>query len=87
MKYSHINLSLMTYTFKCDNKKCEKIIISILSKLVHSNVGYDGTKYYGRCKYCNSGRLKLVKNIDLCGVLVEQKILYKKERKEQNNND
>ena len=80
MKYSQINLSLMTYTFKCDNKKCEKIIISILSK-------YDGTKYYGRCKYCNSGRLKLVKNIDLFGVLTEQKILYKKERKEQNNND
>jgi len=80
MKYSHINLSLMTYTFKCDNKKCEKIIISILSK-------YDGSEYYGRCKYCNSGRLKLVKNIDLLGVLTEQKILYKKERKEQNNND
>lgn len=82
MKYSHINLSLMTYTFKCDNKKCEKIIISILSKLVPAE-----TKYYGRCKYCNSGRLKLVKNIDLLGVLTEQKILYKKERKEQNNND
>ena len=80
MKYSQINLSLMTYTFKCDNKKCEKIIISILSK-------YDGSEYYGRCKYCNSGRLKLVKNIDLFGVLTEQKILYKKERKEQNNND
>jgi len=80
MKYSQINLSLMTYTFKCDNKKCEKIIISILSK-------YDGSEYYGRCKYCNSGRLKLVKNIDLLGVLTEQKILYKKERKEQNNND
>ncbi len=80
MKYSQINLSLMTYTFKCDNKKCEKTIISILSK-------YDGSEYYGRCKYCNSGRLKLVKNIDLFGVLTEQKILYKKERKEQNNND
>ena len=84
MKYSHINLSLMTYTFKCDNKKCEKIIISILSKLVPA-----GTKYYGRCKYCNSGRLKLVKNIDLCGVLIEQKIIQKKERKDkaQESND
>tara|TARA_B100002003_G_C14060693_1_gene510624 strand:+ start:114 stop:365 length:252 start_codon:yes stop_codon:yes gene_type:complete len=82
MKYSHINLSLMTYTFKCDNKKCEKIIISILSKL-------DGPEYYGRCKYCNSGRLKLVKNIDLCGVLIEQKIIQKKERKDkaQESND
>mgnify|MGYP001214965961 FL=1 len=83
MKYSHINLSLMTYTFKCDNKKCEKIIISILSK-------HDGPEYYGRCKYCNSGRLKLVKNIDLCGVLIEQKIIQKKERKnkaQENNND
>jgi hypothetical protein len=84
MKYSHINLSLMTYTFKCDNKKCEKTIISILSKLVSAAAE---TRYYGRCKYCNSGRLKLVKNIDLFGVLTEQKILYKKERKEQNNND
>ena len=82
MKYSHINLSLMTYTFKCDNKKCEKIIISILSKLVPAE-----TKYYGRCKYCNSGRLKLVKNIDLLGVLTEQKILYKKERGEQESNN
>lgn len=80
MKYSHINLSLMTYTFKCDNKKCEKTIISILSK-------YDGTKYYGRCKYCNSGRLKLVKNIDLLGVLTEQKIIQKKERGEQESNN
>ena len=80
MKYSQINLSLMTYTFKCDNKKCEKIIISILSK-------HDGSEYYGRCKYCNSGRLKLVKNIDLLGVLTEQKILYKKERREQENNN
>lgn len=82
MKYSHINLSLMTYTFKCDNKKCEKIIISILSK-------HDGSEYYGRCKYCNSGRLKLVKNIDLCGVLIEQKIIQKKERKDkaQESND
>jgi len=82
MKYSHINLSLMTYTFKCDNKKCEKIIISILSKLVPAE-----TKYYGRCKYCNSGRLKLVKNIDLLGVLTEQKIIQKKERGEQESNN
>ncbi len=80
MKYSHINLSLMTYTFKCDNKKCEKIIISILSK-------HDGSEYCGRCKYCNSGRLKLVKNIDLLGVLTEQKIIQKKERGEQESNN
>ena len=70
--YGQLKLSVMTYTFRCDNKKCEKTIISILSK-------YDGSEYYGRCEYCKSGRLKWIENINLFEVLREHKIIHKKE--------
>ena len=67
--YGTVQLSSMTYTFKCDNKKCGKSIICLMSK-------YDGNEYFGRCNYCQSGRLKWIKNINLQGVLQEHKILY-----------
>ena len=73
MKFGSLKLSAMTYTFKCDNKKCEKTIICILSK-------YNDDDYFGRCNYCNSGRLKWIKNIDLLGVLEEHKIIHKNRR-------
>ena len=73
MKYGSLKLSSMTYTFKCDNEKCKKTLICILSK-------YDDNEYFGRCNYCHSGRLKWIKNIDLMGVLEEQKIIYKNRR-------
>ena len=41
MKFGNLKLSAMTYTFKCDNKKCEKTIICILSK-------YNDDDYFGR---------------------------------------
>ena len=68
-KYGSLKLSAMTYTFKCDNEKCKKSIICLMSK-------YDGQEYFGRCEYCKSGRLKWIQNIDLCGVLKEHKIIY-----------
>ena len=76
MKYGSLTLSSMTYTFKCDNEKCKKTLICILSK-------YDKNEYFGRCEYCKSGRLKWIKNIDLFGVLAEKKIITKlnKEKK------
>ena len=70
MKYGQLTLSSMTYTFKCDNEKCKKTLICILSK-------YDDD-YFGRCNYCQSGRLKWIKNICLTGVLKEQNIIYNK---------
>ena len=73
MKFGNLKLSAMTYTFKCDNIKCEKSIICIMSK-------YNEDDYFGRCNYCHSGRLKWIKNIDLMGVLEEQKIIYKNKR-------
>ena len=73
MKFGSLKLSAMTYTFKCDNKKCEKTIICILSK-------YNDDDYFGRCNYCQSGRLKWIKNIDLLGVLEEHKIIHKNRR-------
>ena len=72
-KYGSLKLSAMTYTFKCDNEKCKKSIICLMSK-------YDGQEYFGRCEYCNSGRLKWVKNIDLCGMLKERKIIYSRNK-------
>ncbi len=69
MKYGKTNLSAMVYTFKCDNKKCEKSIICILSK-------YNKDEYFGRCNYCHSGRLKWIKNINLQGVLRDWKIIH-----------
>ena len=70
MKFGSLKLSAMTYTFKCDNKKCKKTIVCILSK-------YDNDDYFGRCNYCNSGRLKWIKNIDLKNVLENFNIIHK----------
>ena len=67
--YGTVQLSSMTYTFKCDNEKCKKTIICLLSK-------YNDEDYFGRCNYCHSGRLKWIKNINLQEVLKEHKILY-----------
>ena len=69
LKYGSLKLSQMTYTFRCDNKKCNKSIICLLSK-------YNGDEYFGRCNYCQSGRLKWIQNINLQEVLKEHKILY-----------
>ncbi len=71
LKYGNMKLSQMTYTFECDNKKCKKRIICLMSK-------YDKQEYFGRCSYCHSGRLKWIKNIDLMGVLHDANIIYKK---------
>ena len=71
MKFGNLKLSAMTYTFKCDNEKCKKRIICLLSK-------YDDSEYFGKCSYCKSGRMKWIKNIDLFGVLRESKIIYNK---------
>ena len=73
MKFGNLKLSAMTYTFKCDNEKCKKTLICIMSK-------YDDSEYFGRCNYCQSGRLKWIKNIDLLGVLEEHKIIHKNRR-------
>ena len=78
MKYGQVTLSAMTYTFKCDNKKCEKSIICILSK-------YNEDDYFGRCNYCHSGRLKWIKNINLQEVLREHKIIHNKRRIEDDS--
>ena len=67
-KFAQAKLTAMTYTFKCDNEKCKKILISIMTK-------YDGSKYFGRCEYCKSGRLEWIKNIDLLGTLRDEKII------------
>ena len=73
-KYGNVKLSSMTYTFRCDNKKCKKSIICLLSK-------YNQDEYFGRCEYCKSGRMKWIQNIDLLGVLKHHNILYKKGNK------
>ena len=73
MKFGKTNLSAMVYTFKCDNKKCEKTLICIMSK-------YNDSEYFGRCNYCQSGRLKWIKNIDLMSVLEEKNMIHKKRR-------
>ena len=70
-KFGQMKLSAMTYTFECDNKKCKKRIICLMSK-------YDGNDYFGRCNYCQSGRLKWIKNICLKGILKDHNIIYKK---------
>ena len=54
---SSLKLSAMTYTFRCDNKKCNKSIVCLMSK-------YHESESFARCKYCKSGRLKLIQNID-----------------------
>ena len=66
-----MKLSTMTYTFKCDNGKCGKSIICLLSK-------YDDSEYFGKCNYCGTGRLKWIENIDLMGVLKEHMIIQPK---------
>ena len=73
MKYGTVKLSAMTYTFRCDNEKCKKTLICILTK-------YDNNDYFGRCEYCHSGRLKWIKNINLFGILKENKIIHKLKR-------
>ena len=73
-KYGNVKLSSMTYTFKCDNEKCKKSIICLMSK-------YDNSEYFGNCNYCSTGRLKWIKNIDLLGVLKHHNIVYKKSNK------
>ena len=73
MKFGNLKLSAMTYTFKCDNEKCKKTLICIMSK-------YNDSEYFGRCNYCQSGRLKWIKNIDLLGVLEEKNMIHKKRR-------
>ena len=70
-KYGSIKLSSMTYTFECDNKQCKKRIICLLSK-------YNEDEYFGRCNYCQSGRLKWIQNIDLKGILNDANIIYRK---------
>ena len=72
-EFAKAKLTAMTYTFKCDNEKCKKTLICIMSK-------YNDSEYFGRCNYCQSGRLKWIKNIDLLGVLEEQKIIHKNKR-------
>ena len=54
---SSLKLSAMTYTSRCDNKKCNKSIVCLMSK-------YDESEYFARCEYCKSGRLKWIQNID-----------------------
>ena len=70
-KYGSLKLSAMTYTFKCDNEKCKKSIICLLSK-------YDSSEYFGKCNYCGEGRLKWIENINLQSVLREHKIIQTK---------
>ena len=70
-KYGRMKLSSMTYTFKCDNEKCKKSIICLLSK-------YDDSEYFGKCNYCGEGRLKWIENINLQSVLREHNIIQTK---------
>ena len=70
-KYGRMKLSSMTYTFKCDNEKCKKSIICLLSK-------YDEQEYFGKCNYCGEGRLKWIENINLQSVLREHNIIQTK---------
>ena len=67
-KFAQAKLIAMTYTFKCDNEKCFKTIICLLSK-------YNGDEYFGRCNYCGSGRLKWMEKVNLQEVYREQKII------------
>ena len=70
-KYGSMKLTQMTYTFRCDNKKCKKSIICLLSK-------YDDREFFGVCNYCGLGRLKRIKNINLQSVLKEHNIINSK---------
>ena len=70
-KYGSMKLSAMTHTFKCDNEKCKKSIICLLSD-------YNENEYFGMCNYCGLGRLKWIENINLQSVLREHKIIQTK---------
>ena len=70
-KYGSMKLLQMTYTFRCDNEKCKKSIICLMSK-------YDGSEYFSKCSYCGNGRMKWIENIDLMGVLKEHMIIQTK---------
>ena len=70
-KYGSMKLSRMTYTFECNNEKCGKSIICLLSK-------YDKSEDFGKCKYCHTGQLKWIENIDLMSVLKEHMIIHPK---------
>ena len=70
-KFGQMKLTQMTYTFKCDNEKCKKSIICLMSK-------YDDSEYFGKCNYCGTGRLKWIENINLMGVLREHMIIQTK---------
>ena len=67
-KYGTVQLTAMVHQFKCDNDKCKKTIVSILSE-------YKGDEYYGRCDYCGSGRLKWIRNTNLLELLKKHKII------------
>ena len=77
MEYGKVQLSEMTLTFKCDNEKCKKTLICILSKYDESEYLREQQGGMARCGYCKSGRLKWIKNVDLFGVLREHKIIHK----------
>jgi len=70
-KFGQMKLTQMTYTFKCDNEKCKKSIICLMSK-------YDDSEYFGKCDYCGTGKLKWIENINLMGVLREHMIIQTK---------
>ena len=77
-KIGEIKLSTMTYTFKCDNEKCKKSIVCLMSK-------YDNSEYFGNCNYCQIGRLKWMQNIDLHSVLKSMGKNIKSKRIRSNN--
>ena len=74
MKYGQVTLTAMVYTFKCDNKKCGKSLICLLSK-------YNGDEYFERCNYCGSGRLKWIENMNLHSVLRAWNIIHTTKRR------
>lgn len=53
----------LTFTFKCD--KCYRVIVCLMSK-------YSYEEIYGRCYYCDDGRLKYIKNIQLYGLTLKR---------------
>ena len=68
LKYGSVRLTAMIHHFKCDNSKCAKTMISILSD-------YSGDEYLGRCDYCGSGRFKWIRNTNLLELLRDRKII------------
>ena len=80
MKYGQVTLTAMVYTFKCDNKKCGKSLICLLSK-------YNGDEYFERCNYCGSGRLKWIENMNLHGILRDHKIIHRRQNDEKDKKE